>query len=223
MGDILEGSLQPLARLRLELQNISGIWEVKSKLVSKMSFGDVISELNVKGDEYIPAPFTISVSQWRNIANYGSYDVENNDVICRYGKGDKKSFRCNRNELIRVAHYIMNLYNTHKIAHEIFSIDNLDKIKSGREASGSGETIFSVEGTLTAGLFLSGFTLLNVSHKQGVLGLFLTDRDNRSYEESKGALQGALLPFIILFGPCEVGAIVQSREEAYSFSFKGRV
>lgn len=223
IGDILEGSLQPLVRLRLELQSISGRWEGKSKLVSTMSFGDVIAELNTKGDEYIPAPFTISVSQWRNIANHNSYEVENNDIVCRYGKGDKNSFRFKRTELIQVAHYIMNLYNTHKIAHEIFSLDNLEKIISEREAPGSSETNFDLEGTLSAGLFLSGFTILKVGHKPGVLGLFLTDIGNRSYDESKGALQGALLPFIVLFGPCEVGAIVQSRKMAYRFSFKSMI
>ena len=84
VGDVLEGSVQPLARLRLAMQEVAGIRIDRPPSIANMTFGDVICELASRELEAM-STVGIPVSQWRNIANHNSYTVKDDEVTCTYG------------------------------------------------------------------------------------------------------------------------------------------
>src|SRR5262249_31946060 len=67
IGDLLEGSLQPFARLRLNANNVVRGQTFVGPSEFLLSFGDVIEKLSTRDKIYRPAPWFIAVSQWRNI------------------------------------------------------------------------------------------------------------------------------------------------------------
>jgi hypothetical protein len=231
VGDILEGSLQPLARLRLDMQGVAGIRVVGAPPVSSMSFGKVIEELASRphsGDIYRPQPFGLTVSQWRNISNHDSYEVRGSEVICTYGsRGHQRTIRFPVNDLFDLGNYINNLVFTHKIAFELFSIDNMSALS--RYVPHVDITDHTVNGALAYGLVAAGFSIKSVGYgAEGDYGskqwaLFLVDDYNRSKLEAKAALQDAVSTCLLLAGSINVVAFVRSNTSVYEFSFKGKI
>ena len=129
LADILEGSLKPFARLRLRMREIDGLRKSDRKPIEELSFGEIIDELILKvgsGEMYSPPPFRIAASQWRNIANHNSYDTKGDCVTCSYGTpGKQKTFQCSPKNIFDVACYFNDLCYVHKVAIEIFGVDNM--------------------------------------------------------------------------------------------------
>lgn len=230
-GDILEGSLQPLARLRLDMQGVAGIRAAGAAPVTSMSFGKVIEELASRpngGDVYRPQPFGLTVSQWRNIANHNSYEVKGSEVICTYGSpGHHKTIRCPVNDLFNLGRYINDLKFTHKIAFEFFSIDNMRALSPYLPHVDI--TNHTFEGALAYGLVAGGFSIERVGYGAEVdygskqWALLLVDDHNRSELGAKAALQDAVSTYLLLAGSINVVAFVKSNTSLYEFSFKAKV
>lgn len=225
VGDILEGSLQPLARLRLEMQEITGMRAKKAKPIASMTFGKIIEELasrQIGGNIYYPPPFGITVSQWRNIANHNSYVVKGDSVICTYGiSGKPQTIVCSANDLIDLGVYMNDLSFMHKIAYEIFSIDNLNNLTS--YAPGIEITDHTRDGALAYGLVAAGFTIAKAGYRPGVWTLGLIDRFERSEAQAKSALQSATTTYVLLGESVEVFALVKSGTSTYKFSFQSGI
>lgn len=231
VGDILEGSLQPLARLRLDMQGVAGIRAASVRPVTSMSFGEVIKELAsrpIGGDIYYPQPFGLPVSQWRNIANHNSYEVKGTDVICTYGTPRKiKTIRCSVSALFDLGRYINDLKYIHKIAFEFFSIDNMRDLTP--YLPHVDVTDHTANGALAYGLVAAGFGIEEVGYGAEAdygaeqWALVLVDEKNRSELEVRAALEDAVSTYILLTGSINVASFVKSDTSLYKFSFKAKV
>ncbi len=225
LGDVLEGSLQPFARLRLDLRGVSGIRSGKAPAVVALSFGKVIEELcldHTVRTLYCPAPFGLTVSQWRNIANHNDYRIEGNEVFCRYGvTGTHKEVRCTIQDLVELALYINDLYYVHKVAFEIFTIDNMIDLQP--LAPKIRLTEHTSDGTLAYGIVTAGFSIHRVGYKVGSWAFVLEDELARPERAAKLALQDAMCTYMLLSGPVQIMAAVKSAGALYWFSFEGRI
>lgn len=231
IGDILEGSLQPLARLRLDMQGVTSIRSAGAAPVNSMTFGKIIDELASRpkgGDVYRPKPFGLTVSQWRNVANHNSYKVKGTEVICTYGTpGHHKTIRCPVNDLFDLGRYINNLTFVHKIAFEFFSIDNMADLVPHLPRVDITE--HTADGALAYGLVAAGFSIERVGYGAEAdygarqWALFLIDEHSRSELEAKAALEDAVSTYILLTGSINVVAFVKSDASLYEFSFKAKV
>jgi hypothetical protein len=88
VGDILEGSLQPLLRLRLATWGFLGRRGGRRPPIESITFGAVVDELLKDPTTeacYRPLPYKLSANQWRNIANHNSYLVDAGKVVCTHG------------------------------------------------------------------------------------------------------------------------------------------
>ena len=222
VGDILEGSIQPLTRLRLAMQGVAGIRRKGAPSVATMTFGQVVEELasrQVGGDVYRPEPSGVLVSQWRNISHHNSYVVEGDKVRCTYGKpGHPKKVLCSVNDLIELLRFLNSLGLVHKAAFEIFSIDNMKALIPF--APNIEITNHTTDGALAYGLDAAGFTIVKVGYKPGAWALGLIDDYERNESETKAALQGAMTTYILWAGPVKVLALIESGGSVYKFSFR---
>jgi hypothetical protein len=224
-GDLLEGSLQPFIRLRLEVWEILN-WRSPSRPpVEKMSFGDVISELSrndITGHIYNIPPFGISVSQLRNIANHNNFEVVDDQIICTYGSpGKQKSINLCLEDVLKAFRYCNDLMYAHKIAREFFSIDNTSKLLP--IAAERGITDYTLDCNLAYGLVSAGFSIINVAYSPKDWVIRLKDRHFRNKRESKLALQEACYPYIIFSSPVHFVIHLQSGPHLYKFSFLGSI
>jgi hypothetical protein len=224
VGDILEGSLQPIVRLRLDMLEIAGKRATGAKPVEAMTFGQVVEELiliSTDGAIYRIDPHGITVSQLRNIANHNSYIVEKDIVTCTYGKGNPPhSVSFPATDLINLGLYINDLYFIHKIAYEFFSVDNLTDISS--YFSDIEVTEHTTDGTLVYGLVTSGFNIVKAGYKSGVWSLGLIDEYNREEVKAKIMLQNAFITYLLHVGSVEVYALIKNRSKTYKVSFQAR-
>lgn len=224
VGELLEGSLQPLARLRLAMRGVAGMRTVGDSDIGQMTFGEVLSELSSRedgGDMYRPPPFEVLASQWRNIAYHSSYVVKGAEVICTFGRPFTKRIVCSINDIVRLGEYINCLTFAHKVAFEIFSIDNLDALDL--YAPEIQVTEYTRDGALAYDLFGEGFAVLKAGHRQGDNTWVLRLRDvyGRQKNEAKVALQKAMRTYIILAGATAVTAWVSNGRAEFKFSFRG--
>ena len=222
VGDVLEGSLQPFARLRLAMQEVAGIRIDRSPSIANMTFGEVISELasrEIGGDIYRPSPFGISVSQWRNIANHNGYTVKDDEVICTYGSaGRLKQFSCTVSALIELARYIDTLGFLHKVAFEIFNIDNLDELIP--HAPQLEITEYTRDAALVYGLSGAGFTILRADYRDPQWALLLIDDCRRNQEKIMAALHDAVMPYFTLSGTTDFAVLVKAGTSDLKFRFR---
>jgi hypothetical protein len=222
IGDMLEGSLQPFVRLRLDMKRVAGKRATTAAPVPSMSFGQVIGELVAAGRPgaiYRPLSYGLTVSQWRNIANHNSYEVCGQEVVCAYGTpGSLSTLRMPLNELLDLARYVNSLYYVHKVAYEFFAIDNLDQIKN--IAGPNRLTEHTLDCCLAEGLVRHGFRILAAGQLDDVFALGLTDTLERAERASRSALQAAVTAYVILGGAPEINALVQSGRQAVKFSFR---
>ena len=221
VGDILEGSIQPLVRLRLAMREVAGKRTGRSLPIGNMNFGDVIAELapiGIKGDIYRPRPFGVSVSQWRNIANHNSYTVKNDRVACTYVRpGQEKQILCTINDLVELAKYVDTLGFLHKVAFEIFSTDNLNELAP--HAPRLEITEFTKDGALVIGLAKGRFTIVKARYREREWALLLADDSHRDQGEIKSAIQDAVMPYFFLAGPTKFVALVKAGTSDFRFSF----
>ena len=172
-----------------------------------------------EGAIYHPSPFGISVSQWRNIANHNSYSVKDEEISCTYGsRGHQKHFSCTVSDLIELARYVDSLGFLHKVAFEIFSIDNLKQLIP--HVPRLEITEYTKDAALVSGLFDAGFTTINAAYREGEWALLLVDDCRRNRGGIQKALQDAVLPYFMLAGTTKFTALVRCESSDYRFGIQ---
>ncbi|MBM4942940.1 hypothetical protein HYO28_05595 [Vibrio parahaemolyticus] len=127
LGDFLEGSFQVFTKFFLSCVYIS---EGKdTEVVHGMSFGQCVSQLNDRNiltSIYVPKPWGIPVSQWRNIANHNSYFPESTSdkIKCEYGGKNKKLIEITLSELYKLRFNLYKRYNAHKVSHATILLEH---------------------------------------------------------------------------------------------------
>ena len=222
VGDVLEGSLQPLVRLRLAMHEVAGTRIGSPQNVANMTFGQVISELTSMTSEgaiYHPSPFGIAVSQWRNIANHNSYSVKGEVVSCTYiSRGVEQQFSCTVSDLVELARYVDSLGFLHKVAFEIFSIDNLSHLVA--HVPRLELTEYTKDAALVSGLVDAGFTIINAAYNEGEWALLLMDEYSRDRGGIQKALHDGVLRYFMLAGTTKFAASVRSKSSDFRFGFR---
>jgi len=201
IGDIIEGLSQPylkilLHQLRITKGNISPLQDVDS-----LELGQIVNEL-IKQRNFVSLlaipPWNIRLNQWRNIAYHHSARIENNDIICWYGKAPKiKEIKITRNELTQIAQAIFHIFSSLKVAHTLFYVDNLEQIRSfstpaykEREEAGFLN--------LAVALASQGFEVLEYGKSQDEARIVLRDASNSKPEMRRFHASQFLFPLWLL-------------------------
>lgn len=222
IGDLLEGTLQRYLKTRLRIWNYLGWLSPKLDKSSALDFGRVVSMLdqNARSEgRYKPPPFSLPISQWRNIANHNSYEMSNEKITCFYGKGEKqRKISMTLEDLKKIYIYCNDLTYTHKVAAEIFTADNAFEL--AKSPPKFKETDFSIDASFAYCLVTSGFSFRYVNYtSNGQWRLTLVDEKKRSAASSKLAIQEACYPVFLHRGPLHITVCVFSGHEVHSFSF----
>ena len=132
IGSILEVNLKSLLVEFYALLRIAKKRPIELEKIMGFDFGVIVNNiLNTYGFESILkiSPSNLKVSDWRNIAYHHTYAITNNDnVMCEYGKNEKKQFIIDRKQLIYYTHEIVKCTNIFHIVHWIFFFDHFDEI-----------------------------------------------------------------------------------------------
>lgn len=100
--------------------------------IRRCEFGVIITNLiDGGGFEQIlkTYPNCLKLSDWRNIAYHHTYHIEDDMIICTYGKSREKIILCKK-EFKSYLHQIIRSCNIINVARCIFAFDNLDKLIS---------------------------------------------------------------------------------------------
>ncbi len=127
IGDFLEGSFQVFSRFVLACLYIAD--NKNPDHVRQMSFGQCVSEIldiSKLGHLYKLAPWNITLSQWRNIANHNSYSFDHGDekITCEYGAKNKATIQIAPEDLYALRFNLAKAYNAHKITHAIVFLEH---------------------------------------------------------------------------------------------------
>ena len=234
MGDLIESSLFPFARLRLKVLEADKKFTAKNRRIEELTLGAVLAELSrFDSALYNPEPFGVSLSQWRNISHHSSFRVTGNTVYCEYGmKSHRQKFECSPDQLIQVFSYVDSVNYLHKVAFEIFCTDNIHKLQEALEelretleptSTPSELSDFTTDATLAYSILACGFRVLNAGRKGSKWALVLHDRHDRREDDIKIALHEALIPYLLHKGPTEVNSWIESQRERHFISFRGEI
>lgn len=221
IGDLIEGSLQILMRIRLEAWQIAGRRATSAPPVASLTLGKLTEELLSRPGEtaiYQPPPAGISVSQWRNIANHNSYEVSGDSIVCTFGQpGRQKSLTLSLEELTDSLSACNASYYAHKVAIELFTIDNLESLNS---ASPTTElTDYSKETSLVYGLVCEGFSIVAAKRLPGKWIISLRDDHNRTEAELRTSLQVACYSYVLFVNPVEFKFLIESSHRHLTVGF----
>lgn len=221
MADLLEGSLKIFAQLRLKMLEIAGARNANAKPLENLTFGEIVEELvkiATNGQVYCPLPFNISASQWRNIAHHNSYDTKGDLVTCTYGPAGKhKSFTCFPKDIFAVACYFGDLCYVHKVAIEIFGVDNAAGWAKNSPDLTASE--FTMDAALAFGLVSAGFEICYATQTGNMWRLALKDERERDRSLIKAALQEAVLSYTLMGEPTRFEAAVYSPRITHRIGF----
>ena len=136
IGSLLEATTQPLLRELLgQLRLIRG---KTTESIAQLDFGVVVSELESTSgvdDLFAPKPWGVSLSQWRNIAQHHSFEVEGEVVKVRYGKGDRaREIDLSREGLWNLLRLIFRIQLLIKTARTIFVLDHRGSFRDQAKA-----------------------------------------------------------------------------------------
>lgn len=126
IGSLLEATTQPFLRELLGQLRLMRGKETES--IAQLDFGVVVSELESTSgadDLFTPKPWGISLSQWRNIAQHHSFEIEGEVVKAWYGKGDRtRKIELSRENLWSLLRLIFRIQLLIKSARTIFVLDH---------------------------------------------------------------------------------------------------
>jgi hypothetical protein len=128
IGAIIEDLAKPYYKTILHQLEISKGNPVSFDEINVKDLGQIINELvkhPVLSSVLSPLPWKISISQWRNIAYHHTYRIQNNQILCEYGKKSKtQKITLDKNELLLVINSVFNTFCSFKIAHNFFLLQN---------------------------------------------------------------------------------------------------
>lgn len=128
IGDLIENSFKPYAAFLNEVRAL-----IQNKNANQKKLGMIVDALMKYKDEfralYKDMLFDISISQWRNIADHGSYENTEKGVEVTYGEDDelKKVISVQKLELLICT--LDTLLYMHKTAYTLLSIDYIEMLK----------------------------------------------------------------------------------------------
>ena len=200
IGDIIEGSTKPYLKVLLhQIRNANGI-KTALKDIDSLDLGIIVNELIQKSgypELFLPPPWNIKLNQWRNIAYHHTAKIENNEIVCWYGKKPNiKKIRLSRSELLQVAHTILKIYETLKLAHTLFSVDNIEEInKFSPSVEVRDEAKFL---NFAAALASQGFEIVEYKKNTEEAKLVVKDRSNLNPDERRCHASQFLFPLWLL-------------------------
>ena len=132
IGDIIEGLIKPYLKALLHQIRIANGIETVLGYIDSLSLGKIVNDLSQEsgyGDLFMPPPWNITLNHWRNIAYHHTAKIENSEIICWYGKTPNiKKIRLSRSELLPLVQTAFDVYRAIRLAHTLFSMDNLKEI-----------------------------------------------------------------------------------------------
>ena len=128
IGDLIENSFKPYAVFLNEVRAL-----IQGKNANQKKLGMIVDVLMNYQDEfralYKDMLCDISISQWRNIADHGSYENTENGVEVTYGVNDEFKKVISIQELESLMCTLDALLYMHKTAYTLLSIDYIEMLK----------------------------------------------------------------------------------------------
>lgn len=132
IGEIIEGLTKPYLKVLLAQTRIANGQKCVTKDLDTLELGQIVSELMKKTDcaeLFMPRPWNISLSQWRNIAYHHSAKIKDDRIVCWWGrKPNIRRIELSRGEMLEVVSKLFAVYGTLKLVHTFFFIDNSNAI-----------------------------------------------------------------------------------------------
>ena len=229
IGEVIESSLLPFLKIRLNVLRIVAGTATAAPDMDDLSLGQTIDELaRTNPETYSPAPFGIRLSQWRNIAFHGNYQIRGQSVHCWYGKRPER-FECTPDQLRDVAKYANDVFYVHKVAYELFGIDNAKRVLEVSRTSGEPiealvfEPDFNTDAIFAYSIVASGFRILNAGRRGVRWMLLLEDRHRRTNGDAEITLKKALASYLINVHSLHLEALIHSRGIGHFVSFRGEL
>lgn len=128
IGDLIENSFKPYALFLNEVRAL-----IQGKNANQKKLGMVVDVL-INYQEVFRALYKdllldISISQWRNIADHGSYENTERGVEVTYGANDEFNKLISMQDLESLMCKLDTLLYMHKTAYTLLSIDYYDMLK----------------------------------------------------------------------------------------------
>jgi hypothetical protein len=223
IGDLLEGSLQPLLRFFYAERKLVTSVHVPVDAVNKETFGNLITYLRSDGfdDIYAPSPLGLPLSQWRNVAFHKSYhfDPDTENVVCEYGKAvPRQTFIVPPKRMPEMLLHVHDLTYVHKIAATFFQIDHIREIvPASTSLPVSVDTLLS---TFIAAVASAGFQATKFQRKGEYLRVMLDSVPERGVEATVREARLLSLKFAELLGSKGLEMHVRVRGSSSEFVLK---
>ena len=134
IGSFIEGAIQPLLRELLAHVRITRGRHGGGEPIRQLDFGRVVGELHDTTSNhsvFAPPPWNVRLSQWRNVAQHHSFQIEQGRVVVQYGKAPnirRKTLSCDGIRLLSVR--VSGLFNAISAARSFFVMNNHDRFFS---------------------------------------------------------------------------------------------
>ncbi len=212
IGDIIEGITKPYLKALLHQMRIAEGVKTAFGHIDSLDLGTTVNELIQESgypELFMPPPWKIRLNQWRNIAYHSTAGVEDNLIICWYGKSPNiRTVRFPRNELLEAVHTIFHIFKTLKLADSIFFMDNVKEI---RKLLPHGDIRPEAEFlNFAAGLASQGFEIVEYVKAPNEARLIVKDISSLNPNERRSHASQFLFPLWLVTGSREV--IVEYRE-----------
>ena len=215
IGDIIEGLTKPYLKVLLHQIKIVNRIKTSFENIDSLDLGQTVDELIQKSsyaDLFMQSPWNIRLNHWRNIAYHHSARIENNDIICWYGKAPNiKEIRLSRNELLQVVHTVFKVYKSLKLAYTLFFVDNIkeiDRLSTSLEIEVRGEVKFL---NFAVGLASQGFEVVEYKKSSDEAKLVVKDVSNLNPDKRRLHASQFLFPLWLLTR--SKGVIIEYREK----------
>jgi len=215
IGFSLETCLQPMLRYFLCIIMLAQEKPfIGFEKIDKMTFGQIVNEL-LKYDSlmkiYCPEPWSVSVSQWRNIAQHTNFNFDKNisKIVCKYGTGSNvKRINISLEELGWLCWKIDDLFCFHKVAHAIFDLGVMDIIRENVKLQPL--PINTVVASIIEILTTNSFEIKNFIYNSKKWTLDTVDNLNRPEDDLK-AIFSKVLIFKTMIENCAIEFTIKQK------------
>jgi len=200
IGDIIEGVTKPYLKALLHQIKITTGIKVTLEEIDSLDLGTIVRELiqtSGYADLFMPPPWKIRLNQWRNIVYHHTAKIENNKIVCWYGKApNTKKIQLSRNELLQVLYTILNVYRALKLADSLFFVDNIKEInKFSPSAEVRDEAEFL---NFTASLASQGFEIVKYEKNPDEAKVVVRDVSNMDPDKRRVHASQFLFPLWVI-------------------------
>lgn len=166
IGDIIEGLTKPyLNNLLSQIEIINNII-LSFQEIEAFDLGKIVNRLILKSEFpelFVPPLLNIKINQWRNIAYHHSFKIVNDGIILCYGRGkNKKEMLVSHNDILEIARNVFNCLKVHKLAYNIFFVDNIEDIKEYLSNEGYDPRFEGILINIASAIVSQGFEIVNL-------------------------------------------------------------